>query len=369
MTPSARPCTGVAAAAAVRTVRRGDVGAAVAPRGGPAGARARRAFTLIELLIAGVLAAVVLAAVTFSLSQLGKARNLARDRVEAFQRAATALDAIRSDVATVVRSDDLFDCRFLLTTRSARSGGYDRSELLLFNSTLRPIRPIDYQGEGLEYEAAYRIEEDSLGAALWRRRQPVPDDVPDGGGVAEPLADGVVGLRIEASDGQGSWREEWDSDVDGLPKLVRVTVTATGAPVGQDAESLTPEVVLSTLVAVDRVVPPKPDAPKEDPNAPTTPGATDGTGGAAGGAGGRRPTGDGVVDDPTVIGGGGPGGRPGGPGAPGGMPPPGVGGGRGQGGPGGGGPRGGAGGGRGAGPGGSAPMTPGGPRGGRGGAR
>ncbi|MBL9140978.1 MAG: prepilin-type N-terminal cleavage/methylation domain-containing protein, partial [Phycisphaerae bacterium] len=210
-----------------------------------------RAFTLIELIVAGVVATIVLAAVTFSLSQLGKARNVARDRVEAYQRAATALDALRTDVISSLRSDDLFDCRFLLTSANQRGSSHDRSELLVFNSSLRSIREIDYQGEGVEYETAYRVEDDDLGAALWRRRDPVPDDVPDGGGVAEPVADGVVSLLIEASDGQGSWQTEWDSDYDGIPKLVRISVTATGAPVGSEETGLTPDVTLRTVVALD----------------------------------------------------------------------------------------------------------------------
>lgn len=248
-------------------------------------ARARMAFTLIELIVAGVVATIVLSAVTFSLSQIGKARNLARDRVEAYQRAATALEAVRSDVVGSLRSDDLFDCRFLLTAASSRGTGYNRSELLLFNASLRSIRELDYQGEGTEYETAYRVEDDDLGSALWRRRDPVPDDVPDGGGMVEPVSDGLVAIYVEASDGEGSWQEEWDSDYDGMPKLVRISVTATGAPVGGEETGLTPEVTLSTVVALDRFIAPKADAPKEDEAAmPGEEGATDP---AAGGTGGQ----------------------------------------------------------------------------------
>ena len=84
---------------------------------------------------------------------------------------------------------------------------------------MRATRPIDYQGEGNEFEAAYRIEDDDLGSALWRRRDPVPDDVPDGGGVAEPIADGIVAMTIEASEGDGGWTTDWDSDTDGMPDI------------------------------------------------------------------------------------------------------------------------------------------------------
>ena len=244
-------------------------------------------FTLIELVVAGTIAAMVLMAVTFALAQLSKTRNIARERVEAFQRASMSIEALRRDIAALIRTDDLFDTRFLLTTReaSARTGGHERSDLLMFNISLRPLHPIDYQGEGREYETQYRVEDDELGSALWRRRDMAPDERPDGGGLAEPIADGVVGFLVEASDGDGGWRTEWDSDVDGVPKLVRITVTATGIPVGADSVNLTPDVDLRTVVAIDRVIGPKPDPVPEEDQPPTETSAREAVAGAGGGAG------------------------------------------------------------------------------------
>ncbi|NBX31138.1 MAG: ATP-binding cassette domain-containing protein, partial [Planctomycetes bacterium] len=151
-------------------------------------------FTLIELVVAGTIAAMVLMSVTFALAQLSKTRNIARERVEAFQRASMSIEALRRDIAAIIRTDDLFDTRFLLTTReaSSRTGGHERSDLLMFNISLRPLHPVEYQGEGREYETQYRVEDDELGSALWRRRDMAPDERPDGGGLAEPIADGVV---------------------------------------------------------------------------------------------------------------------------------------------------------------------------------
>ena len=71
------------------------------------------------------------------------ARAIARDRVEAFQRATMALESVRQDVASTIRSDDLFETRFLLTTRESgsRTGSHDRSNLLVFGTSLRPRAP------------------------------------------------------------------------------------------------------------------------------------------------------------------------------------------------------------------------------------
>ena len=169
--------------------------------------RPSRGFTLVELVVAGTVAAMLLSAITFSLSQLGRARGLARDRAEAFQRAATALEAVRREVAAVVRSEELFDTRVLIASPQSLGmrEGLLRSDLLVFSNSMRSMRAIEYQGEGREYETHFRIEDDELGSALWCRRDPVPDRTPDGGGVAEPVADGVVGMLVEASANGAAW--------------------------------------------------------------------------------------------------------------------------------------------------------------------
>lgn len=253
--------------------------------------RSRRAFTIIELIVAIAVAAIVTAAVTSSISQLGRAREVARLRMNACRRATDALENIRRDVQSVLRSDDLFNTRFRLAAESVRTaaGEMDHDQMLLFNERLRPTRALEYAGEGQEYEAQYRIETDGDGTVLWRRRDAVPDQYEDAGGVAEPVGEGVVSLRLEAYDGK-SWRQEWDSDNDGLPCAVRATVTASGARAGenllQDPRAL---VTMQTEIPVDRVEPPKkeeePAAPGsgQDAGAGGTPADMSGAGGMGGG--------------------------------------------------------------------------------------
>ena len=159
--------------------------------------RPRRGFTLIELLLAAAIATLVLITVAVSLSQVGRARNAARARLQAFLRADSALENIRRDAASVIRDADLFHCRVLLfdDSRSVNLDGIrtelSRDELLVFSSRLRPLGQVEYNGEGTEYETQYRVDDDQLGPSIWQRRDPVPDDVPAGGGIATPIAEGV----------------------------------------------------------------------------------------------------------------------------------------------------------------------------------
>ena len=148
----------------------------------------RRGFTLVELLVASMIVALVLAAVATSIAQVGPARSTAKVRLEAHRRAAAALENLRRDLESTMRSDDLFLCRVLILddAKSTPAGRLDRDELLVFNNRLRPTREIHYNGEGVEYETQYRIEDDDLGTALWQRRDAVPDTFPEGGGMATP---------------------------------------------------------------------------------------------------------------------------------------------------------------------------------------
>lgn len=211
----------------------------------------RRGFTLIELMVAGMMASIVLGGITISLSQLGSAKSISRQRLEAYARCDTALRTIRKETITVLRRGDLFATRLLISDFSTRYYGeqVDRDQLLVFNGNLRANKEIDFNGEGFEYESQFRIEETESGLALWKRRDPILDDNPIGGGIATPIAEGIISLQLEAFDG-ASWFGQWDSDENGLPEAVRITVTSTGM---EENDSATSSVTLRTIVPLDRV--------------------------------------------------------------------------------------------------------------------
>ena len=283
---------------------------------------AMRGFTIVELVVAIAVSAIVIVTVSSALSRISKTRDVARTRLEAVTRANAALDAIRRDIASVVRDGDLFYTRVLLRDAPAFTeyGQVDRDEILVFNNRLRPMRRDEYAGEGGEYESQYRIEDDRQGSVLWMRRDAVPDENGEGGGMAIPMVEGIVGLQIEAYDGE-SWYPDWDSDVFGLPWALRVTVLATGeSPDNPATDPQRATVSLRTQIPIERIVPPPP--PPEEEDEATDPNAAGdeqaGADGADAAGAGMGPVGGG---DGRPGGGGGPGGdvRPGG-GRPGGKP-------------------------------------------------
>jgi len=305
-------------------VRTADVRHVTSRRAAGSAARRRAGFTVMELVIAISVGAIVVLTIGSVLMRVAKTRDVTRTRLDAVSRAHLALDTIRSDIASTVRDEDLYNTRVRLLDGVA-STGYgvsDRDELLIYNNRLRPMKRDEYQGEGGEYESQYRVEPGS--DVLWMRRDAVPDENGEGGGMAIPIVDGVVAVSIEAYDGE-SWYPDWDSDTMGLPWALRVSVTAAGGPTdGVDALDLPPVVTLRTQIAIDRIVPPPEDEEAkesedglDEEGAPGT--GEDGANGAdgAGGTGMGNPgmgSGEG-----TIPGGmGGPGGGTGRPGRPGG---------------------------------------------------
>jgi len=203
-------------------------------------------------MVAGMMATIVLGGITISLSQLGSAKAVSRQRLEAFSRCDTAIRTLRRDIITTLRRGDLFNTRLLISDATHRFQGeiVDQDELLVFDGSLRANKEIDFNGEGMEYETQFRIEPNDVSSALWKRRDAILDDNPIGGGMVIPIADGIIALQIEAFDGL-SWFTQWDSDESGIPHAIRISVSSTGMKNAN--ESHAPIVTLRTIVPLDRV--------------------------------------------------------------------------------------------------------------------
>ncbi len=294
-------------------MKRGRVHLGASTRGTRGGRRARTGLTLTELVVGGLIGAIIAAAVATSLYNLFGARRAADERRSAYVAARVAVDRVARDLATVVRDEDLtFTC-----VRITKGGDetHPADEILLLCSSTEPVRGLEGVPEGDRFEVQYRLAGDGR---LLRRRDSAFDEYLDGGGVVSTVADHISSITFEAADSE-SWYPDWDSDRDGMPHGVRVTVKATLASGG--------EVTARRLVAVDRVPIPldltaaeEEEGAQPDATSQQTPAATGGTGGDTGGGGGGgggggrprpgRPPGGG----PGGGGGNGGGGNEGGPG-------------------------------------------------------
>ena len=220
---------------------------------GTARQRVSRGFTLVEIIVAGVIMAMLFGAIAVSLGQITSAKNTSRERMDAYIRADMALRSIQADLLSVLRRQDLFQTWVLLEDDSQEIDNIElaRDWIVVFNNHLRAIRTIDYNGEGIEYESSWQVLDDDDGPVLWQRRDALPDTYPRAGGLINPVVEGIVELNIEAWDGE-QWLSEWDSDYDGIPRGFRITVTATGAKPGEEGQLNAPLVTLRTVAPLDR---------------------------------------------------------------------------------------------------------------------
>lgn len=210
-------------------------------------AHQRRGLTLVELIVAAVVAALLITAASAAIGRVIDVRARARDIEEATAAAQMAARMIARDLEQLVRDPD--PRQNLLRITDDRPNGQqqqERDELIMITRGTRPVRSGEDSPDAGVYEVQYRIEADTdYASVLWRRADMMPDEELRGGGVAVPLAVRVVSLRFEAFDGL-NWQEEWDSDEWGLPFAVRVTCTAQRASGRGDATA-------RMTVAIDRV--------------------------------------------------------------------------------------------------------------------
>ncbi len=253
---------------------------------------ARRALTLVELIVTIVIGLLVAGATATAVSQLSKSRAASLARQQAFSRAETGAGLIAQDLQCAARNGDGTHEKIAI-----EDGGAGKpDEILMLITTLRPLRGESWNPEGQDFESQFRVGPSGKHGALWHRLDPALDDAIDAGGVASAVVPGVTNVSIEAYDGS-DWYDAWDSDSDGMPHAVRVTVTATSEDgtrtatarriVAIDRVPLEPIVAVGTTPTSSPTPQPSTGTPSTTTPGATTPGGTTGGRPARGGRGGR----------------------------------------------------------------------------------
>lgn len=222
----------------------------------------KRGMTLLEVIVGVMIVALVAASTAYTVSQSVRASGAAESRERVRAAAHLVADQVARDISGLLRDGDLYYARVLLIDGEAEvldaDGKRERvsgDELLLFSNSPISARSsnrgeLGEQSEGGEFEVHYRLATELAGEGgrqfsdrdrvfsteigadnipvLWRRVDPQPDETPDGGGMVFPVMEGVTEFSVEALD-VDRWVTEWDSDRQGYPHALRVTVRVTEA--------------------------------------------------------------------------------------------------------------------------------------------
>ena len=194
--------------------------------------RPSRGFTLVELIAASVIVAMISAAAALVIFRMSRTLRGASAQ-EAFARADAGAALMARDVLTASRENDLTFAKLSIAHGGQTDPAQAHDSITMLSLSSRPVRALPSHNEGPVHEVQYRVDRPPVTSAreapqscLMKREDPNPDEYLDAGGVVTPVVPGIVGLRIQAYDGT-SWFDDWDTDSDGYPHAVRITVSAS----------------------------------------------------------------------------------------------------------------------------------------------
>lgn len=182
----------------------------------------QRGFTLVELLLATMVTAMVaVSTVAILRSSAGMRRRV--DRQMAMQQEArAAMRAISTALRNAYRPTGTVP---LLEGTDAQMGSIpaDRVRFFVVNSVT--IRPDEPESDVRECEFFLGQVDPDRPSVLMQRLDPTRNEQPDGGGVVQCVAENIVGLNLDYYDGR-QWRAEWPEDSKQWPIAVRIDLVA-----------------------------------------------------------------------------------------------------------------------------------------------
>ena len=189
----------------------------------------RKAFTLIELLLALALAAMLAAALHGAMSTAWRAKTSAEGAVEPTRAGSIAMEIIAHDLAAAPPppSSDSSATHLggpFTGTHQASSGSGDNDDLEFRTLAREEGKDDDALGDGMKI-VEYLVQPDADSPTLIRRVTRNILATQDVRSVDEPICRNVRGLTFKYYDGT-DWQTDWDSTAVGdvLPLAVMVTI-------------------------------------------------------------------------------------------------------------------------------------------------
>jgi len=197
-------------------------------------------FTLIEMVIASGLMALILASAYACLNAGLVSQKLIEPRAEIIQNARVALAIVAADLRSACPLAR--EIEFLGVHRMLEEVEADNLDFATHHYSPKKLREADYCQESL-----YLDRDPETGQfSLWRRRNPRIALDPLTGGTKEEIAKGIRGAKFEYFDGL-DWYDSWGEiksgkketsrkaqpNLSGLPDAVRVTLLFDSKPPSQ----------------------------------------------------------------------------------------------------------------------------------------
>jgi type II secretory pathway component PulJ len=221
-------------------------------------------FTLIEMVISGAVAALIVSAAYVCLNAAIAGQKLIEPRTEVIQKARVTMAMITADLRVACTLSK--DYEFVGMTRTIGELQADNLDFATHNYMPRREREGDY------CQTSYFVEKEpgTGDLTLYRRRNPVIAIDPLSGGARELIARGLRGIRYEYFDGY-DWYDSWGDtepkdkpkqpgskttefapNLTGMPEAVRITAWFNPNPKKK------PKASAQNLAAADEEIPSEP---------------------------------------------------------------------------------------------------------------
>lgn len=189
--------------------------------------RRERAFTLLELLVATGMIAVLAGSLYATLYVVFRARDGAAASIEDPRKVLVAMELLRADMASAVVPKGVLAGAFIGEDDVNEAGR--EADALLLHCTASPIDRTEYAGDLRMVEIICEYDEDGQDMVLMRRVTPNTLAATDVEPVDEVLCRNVRAFGLRYYDGV-DWLDYWDagSRENTLPSAVEVTILLSG---------------------------------------------------------------------------------------------------------------------------------------------
>lgn len=198
---------------------------------------AQRGMTLLEVLVASAILAMMASMIWVAFDQTGRIRTRLSERQEHDHLARVAMTRITRDLRAAFLSLHVNQeqrSAAVITAFKGRGGGSGGARIDFTTFTHRRLRRGTHEGDACEvgYRLAEHRGDDAVrGMDLVRRESARLDNDPERGGVVDVLIPGVKSFELRYfDDATDQWTDNWDTtqatgQTGRLPPRVRVTLT------------------------------------------------------------------------------------------------------------------------------------------------
>lgn len=193
--------------------------------------RAKRGFTLVEVLMASTITGFIALVAVGALSAVTSSSEKMKNNINKSAEIRFAATTLLRDFVNLYRDQEQDNMQFIAMGEAAGEGA--SSYLLFYTVSRAKARPDEPEGE--VYEVEYYLQQEEDKSALMRRMWPNPDkETSEPGGILTAIAEDVALFEVKFFDGE-EWAYEWPEEMENLPHLVEVTIvgeqTGPGIPV------------------------------------------------------------------------------------------------------------------------------------------